>query len=102
VDIRNTTYSFSDLFWNVAESVYYKAFFNEFSNWMLKIRSTTAFQWDKLKIELDKGWPNLPSWLRWHEIDKNSLKWRDWKYSMEFFKKEMKKIVDKIVKENFS
>ena len=102
VDIRNTTYSFSDLFWNVAENVYYKAFFNEFSNWMLKIRSTTAFQWDKLKIELDKGWPNLPSWLRWHEIDKNSLKWRDWKYSMEFFKKEMKKIVDKIVKENFS
>ena len=101
-DIRKATFSFSDLFWNVTESINYKAFFNEFSNWMLKISSKTTFQWDKLKVELNKGWPNLPGWLRWHEIDKNSLKWEDWKYSIEAFKKEMKKIVDKIVEENFS
>ena len=101
-DIKNTTYSFPDLFWDAKENMYYKAFFEEFPNWKVKIRSSTIFQWDRLKIELDKGRPNWPDWLRWHEIEKEALKWEDWKYSIEAFKREMKKIVDKIVEENFA
>ena len=102
-EITKNRYTFSDLFWNVKENIFFQTFFNEFSEWKIKLRSWwfTKFEGDVLKVELDKGWPNRPNWLRGHSIEKKELKWQDGKYDIKLFKQKMKDIVTKIVKENF-
>lgn len=102
-EIIKNRYTFSDLFWSEKENIYFQTFFNEFSGWKMKLSSSpsTKFDGDVLKVELDKGWPNRPDWLRGHSIEKKDIKWQDGRYDVELFKQKLKDIVIKIVKENF-
>lgn len=102
-NIQNKKYTISDIFWeNYKPNDSMKSFFYAFHDSKLEIDSDSKFEDDSLILELDAIWKNSErNWPTKWKIKKDKLKDRNWDYSERLLKKQIKVIVEKIIKEHF-
>ena len=100
--IRWKEYSYTDIFWkNSTPDVYEQAFMNKFKNKKILIDSSPSYTYytkDALIVQLDKQWIDKKRCKR--EIKREKIKNKD-SFSEDMFKKELKKQIEDILKNDF-
>ena len=103
---QNPYYTFDDLwFKGKKDDVYYKSFFDYFSDKWMKIdtyRTPPTYKDDKLVFDLDPKWVwNCPNYFKKIEIEEKNLIDNDRKYSFEKFKEQLALKIEEIIKNHF-
>ena len=99
-NIQNKKYTVSDIFWEKYKpNDSMNSFFYAFHDSKLEIDSDSKFEDDSLILELDAIWKNSKrNWPTKWKIKKDKLKDRNWDYSERLLKKQLKVIIENIIK----